>query len=245
MLGRLFASLRSKQTSQTRFAPLAPNEPFYAVGDVHGCSALLAGLLAKFDPALPVVMVGDYVDRGDDSRGVLTMLMDRPGTTCLRGNHEQMLIDYLARPEEAGARFLRNGGLQTLASFGIGGVQPTSEPALLADKAEALRAAMGQPMIDWLDRLPCQFSSGNVAVVHAGADPAVPMDLQAPRNLMWGHRDFPSKDRSDGLWIIHGHTIVPSVDIEPGRIAIDTGAYATGRLSAVLVEERGASVLQS
>jgi serine/threonine protein phosphatase 1 len=189
MLGRLFASLRSKQTSQTRFAPLAPNEPFYAVGDVHGCSALLAGLLAKFDPALPVVMVGDYVDRGDDSRGVLAMLMDRPGTTCLRGNHEQMLIDYLARPEEAGARFLRNGGLQTLASFGIGGVQPTSEPALLADKAEALRAAMGQPMIDWLDRLPCQFVVGQCGGrpcrgrprrADGSAGPAQP-DVGAPR----------------------------------------------------------------
>lgn len=245
MFGRLLASLRGQPSAQAGFAPPAPAEPFYAVGDVHGCSALLRDLLARFDPGVPVVMVGDYVDRGEDSRGVLDLLMTRPGTTCLRGNHEQMLIDYLVRPEDAGGRFLRNGGMQTLASFGIGGVQPTSEAALLAAKAEDLREAMGQPTIDWLTALPCQIVSGNVAVVHAGADPAVPMDLQAPRNLIWGHRDFAAKARTDGLWIVHGHTIVPAVDIAPGRIAIDTGAYATGRLSAVLVAEGGASVLHT
>ncbi|SMY06277.1 metallophosphoesterase family protein [Flavimaricola marinus] len=244
MLGRLFRSLRA-QPSKGVFGPVAPAEPFYAVGDVHGRSDLLTKLLSQFDPDTRVVMVGDYIDRGDESRAVLDLLTNRPGTVCLRGNHEQMLIDFLSKPAAAGARFLRNGGLQTLASYGIGGVLPTSADDLLAEKAAQLHEAMGAETVDWLRELPYQFQSGNVVVVHAGADPNVPMDLQAPRHLMWGHKDFPAKDRQDGLWIVHGHTIVPQVDIEPGRIAIDTGAYATGRLSAVLVNESGAHVIQA
>jgi len=90
---------------------------------------------------------------------------------------------------------------------------------------------MGPRTLQWLTDLTYQHRSGNLAVVHAAAAPDVPMELQAPRHLMWGHKDFPLTDRQDGIWIIHGHTIVPSDDIEPGRIALDTGAYATNRLS--------------
>lgn len=244
MLGRLFRSLRS-QPPKAEFGPVSPEEPFYAVGDVHGRLDLLTRLLAKFDPAKRVVMVGDYVDRGDDSKGVLSLLMARPNTVCLRGNHEQMLIEFLEKPEKTGGRFLHNGGLQTLASFGIGGVLPGSDDAALVEAAQELRTAMGPEMIKWLSTLPYQFRSGNLAVVHAAAAPTVPMDLQAPRHLMWGHKDFPLTQRQDGTWIVHGHTIVPSVDIEPGRIALDTGAYATNRLSAVLFEASGIEVFHA
>lgn len=236
-------------------APLAPEVPFYALGDLHGRDDLLQQLLQQLydiaDPQACLVCVGDYIDRGENSADVLRRIHDLQREAgadvmiCLRGNHEQMLLDYLARPDEAGARFLRNGGLQTLASFGVGGVSATSPGAALIDKALEMREAMGPKMVAWLDGLGYQYLSGNVAVVHAAANPSASMSEQAHRHMIWGHRDFPQKDRQDGIWVIHGHTIVPSVDIEPGRIAVDTGAYATGVLSAVAITESGTDILTS
>ncbi|MCV2882222.1 metallophosphoesterase family protein [Actibacterium sp. XHP0104] len=232
-------------------APLSPEAPFVAVGDIHGCDDLLAGLLdrlAAHDRQAPLVFVGDYVDRGAYSAQVLARLQDmqqsRPAqVTCLRGNHEEMLLLFLGDPEKYGAYWLRYGGAATLSSFGLGWVNERATPEALRDAAHDLRAALGEGALGWLQSLPRAWHSGNVSVVHAGADPALPMDQQTDRALTWGHPDFLRLPRQDGRWVVHGHTITDEPGADQGRVAIDTGAYATGRLTAVHVTPGGATFL--
>lgn len=214
---------------------MAPERPFIAVGDIHGRVDLLEQFL-DLAPAHPVVCVGDYVDRGDHSAEVLRRLFERSDITCLSGNHEEMMLKFVENPEQAGPRWLRYGGLQTLASFGIAGVTDSSSGKALTDARDALRGAMGDALIGWMQGLATHWQSGNVAVVHAGADPARTIKEQKTQALHWGHPDFARRERKDGIWIVHGHTIVDEPVAENGRIAIDTGAYATGTLTAALIE---------
>lgn len=217
------------------FPATAPDSPFIAVGDIHGCAGLLTRFL-ETEPACPVICVGDYVDRGDHSADVLRLLHGRPDIVCLSGNHEEMMLNFLDNPARTGPRWLRYGGLQTLASFGITGVVESSGAEALTEAGAALRSAMGLDLLAWMRGLPTSWQSGNVAVVHAGADPARAMDAQDTKTLRWGHPDFDRRTRDDGVWVVHGHTIVDVPVASRGRIALDTGAYATGRLTAALIE---------
>jgi serine/threonine protein phosphatase 1 len=227
------------EASRAHEEPLRPERPFVAIGDVHGRADLLHEidrLIATRCAAWPVVFLGDYVDRGENSRDALNLLMsvppDRdPPVTCLMGNHEHMLLDFLDSPGEAGPRWLRNGGLQTLAA--------------LRDLRDRLADTMGADMIAWLRARPLTWHSGNVWAVHAGADPDLPMAEQAAGTLLWGHPAFHRQQRTDGQWVVHGHTVVTEPQVRAGRIAVDTGAYATGCLSAALVTRDGVSFLQT
>ena len=205
---------------------VSPATPFVVIGDIHGRNDLLQRVLAGLDDAHTVVCVGDYVDRGDESAAVLRTLAARPDITCLLGNHEAMMLDFIDAPENNGNRWMRYGGLQTVASFGISGVHENADTETMKATRDALVAAMGDDLIGWLRTLPTYFISGNVAVVHAGADP-------------YGHPDFGTVARPDKMWVIHGHTIVDTPMVTNGCIAIDTGAYATGRLTAVVVTDQG------
>lgn len=237
---------RPAPVAEAEMPPLTPERPFVAIGDVHGRADLLAALDSRIAAeagaeGLPVVFLGDYVDRGEQSREVLGMLMDattqdRARITCLMGNHERMLLDVLDAPEIHAARWLRNGGLQTLMSFGVRPPQGQSHDIdALFDMRAALAEAMGEAMIDWLRARPLTWQSGNVWAVHAGADPAQPMAAQEAGVLLWGHSEFRRQPRPDGQWVIHGHSIVAAPQVAGGRIAVDTGAYATGRLTAAFV----------
>lgn len=213
---------------------LAPEAPLAVVGDIHGREDLLDLMLARLAPLeAQIVFVGDYVDRGASSAGVLRRLMGLSagagGAICLKGNHEDMLLRFLDDPEGM-AEWLTYGGLETLSSFGITEAEGGPRAA-----AEALRAAMGADMVDWLAGLPLLHQSGNVAVSHAGADPARAITDQSAAALVWGHTGYGRMQRSDGIWVVHGHVIVPRVTVQRGHINVDTGAYKTGRLSAALV----------
>ncbi len=216
-------------------AALAPEQPFVAIGDVHGrddlCDALL-GRLAREHPDLPVVFVGDYIDRGEQSCAVLRRLMGRPELVCLLGNHEDMCLQFLDAPEKIGPVWMRNGGVDTLASFGVA-LQAGAGAGAFTAARDRLEAAMGAALVDWLRNRPLLWRSGNVWVSHAGADPARPMAEQPRDTLLWWRPD--GRARDDGQRVVHGHTIVPEPEIAQGRIAIDTGAYATGRLTAAVV----------
>ncbi len=198
------------------------------IGDVHGRADLLARALED-SRGIPTVCVGDYIDRGPQSADVLAMLRARPDVTCLAGNHEDMLLAFLDAPEQAGPTWLRHGGEATVESFGLNGDLARGGP--LADLRDALAAAMGEDLIGWLRDLPVLHINGNVAVVHAAADPAKPLDQQDRRTLLWGHPGFARGRRRDGMWVVHGHTVVAQPSLANGRIAVDTGAYATNRLT--------------
>lgn len=121
-----------------------------------------------------MVCLGDYIDHGPNSAAVLHLLQALPGITCLRGNHEEMLLRFLEDPNGRGQRWLRHGGLETLASFGVAsGCTPDA-------MRDDLYVAMGERTVAWLADLPRLFQSGNVAAAHAGADPAVPITAPMP-----------------------------------------------------------------
>ena len=232
-----------------------PSQPFYAVGDIHGRDDLLGRMIDVIrqdaqGKAVRIVCVGDVIDRGDASAAVLHRLLaitqdPKSDLVCLRGNHEDMMRHFLRDPERHGARWLRHGGLQTLASFGIAGVSESTAGAGLRVARDQLATAMGGTLLGWLEALPLQWSSGNVTVVHAGADPARPIEAQDGDTLVWGHPDFRRVCRHDGQWIVAGHTVVETPEVRDGRISIDTGAYATGRLTAVHVAAQGLRFLQA
>jgi serine/threonine protein phosphatase 1 len=215
--------------------PIAPDRPFYVIGDVHGRFDLLGQLLKQLESGHEVVLAGDYVDRGDSSAAVLRFLADQPQMTCLMGNHEAMMLEFLDDPVANAPFWFRHGGLETLRSFSIANPEADLSRDGLIGLRDQLAAAMGTELITWLRNLPLWYRNGNVAVVHAGADPSRPIENQLPHHLLWGHSDFHRKPRRDGIWVVHGHTIVPAPSVRHGRVAIDTGAYASDRLSAALL----------
>lgn len=221
--------------SLPEFPPRRPETELAVVGDVHGMIHLFEPLLARIvqdHPQAQIICVGDLIDRGDASRAVLQTAFDhRDALRVVMGNHEEMMIAFLDDPDQAGPRWLRNGGLQTLASFGIAppGTAATRDEYLAI--RDRLRAAVGDDMESWLRGLPRYFLSGNIAITHAGADPWLPVTQQPEENLTWGHPDCGRRRRTDGTWIVHGHVIVPTPQVVDGVIAIDTGAFAGGRLT--------------
>lgn len=234
-----------------RFFPLSrgsmprPSRPLAVIGDLHGRVDLLEQMVEKIaeeaGTKYALIFLGDYIDRGENSAKVLTILQALQDSLwpsdviCLKGNHEVMMLEFLDAPEDAGAFWLKNGGAYTLASFGIHPPAPT--PAALCGARNALRSAMSCKTEAWLRALPLSYSSGNVFMVHAGANPHYPLDQQDEAYLIWGHPDFFRVPRSDNIWIAHGHTIFDVPAAQDGRISIDTGAYATHRLTAALISD--------
>lgn len=223
-----------KGKPSARFAPADPGLALCAIGDVHGRLDLLEQLLSRLPQDRPIFLVGDVIDRGDQSAQVMDYLMARPDLVCLRGNHEAMLISFLLEPELKGRRWLHNGGVETLESFGITGLTETATDAALRGARDAIFDALGDAGLRWLSDLPAVRWSGNVVITHAGADPNLPMDEHDETTFVWGHPDFLRKPRTDGFWVVHGHTIMDRPVAAEGRISIDTGAYATGRLTAAV-----------
>ncbi|MFW8594302.1 metallophosphoesterase family protein [Cribrihabitans neustonicus] len=232
----VLSSFMRKFGKGAAFANPAPGAPLCVIGDVHGCLPLLERLLAQVPADHRVILAGDYIDRGPYSAGVLRYLSARPELTCLMGNHEDMLLGFLQEPARDGPLWIGNGGLQTLASFGVRGPGPRMSGEDLGLCRDRLREAMGEALIAWLAGLKTSVLSGSVLVAHAGADPRAAPSEQERETLLWGHPDFCRIPRSDGIWVVHGHTIVFRAAAKQGRIALDTGAFATGRLSAVCLD---------
>lgn len=224
----------------------------YAVGDIHGRIDLLDKLLAKIDadarrkPAARTIEIylGDYVDRGPASREVIDRLLarsDERETVFLKGNHEAFLQDFLQRPEVL-ADWSQCGGLQTLSSYGLTpSFNPSGEePAALS---HALKAAFPAAHEAFLKRLSMYFECGDFFFVHAGIRPGVPLDQQEPEDLLWIREEFLLCEDAFKKMIVHGHTPVTTPEFRPNRINIDTGAYATGLLTCLRIEDDQYSVL--
>ena len=231
-----------------------PASTTYVVGDLHGRADLLELMLELIDAHIggtgsadpQLVFVGDYVDLGPDSAGVLSRLAeltrDFPdNVTCLMGNHERMLLDFLDDPALRGPRWIRAGGAATLESFRISPDNLTASATAedWADAARRLAATLDESGRAWLADRPLSWCSGNLWVVHAGADPARPMADQSSRVLLWGHPEFDSAPRGDDAWVAHGHTERDVPLVAEGRIAVDTAAWSTGRLTAIAIAPDG------
>jgi len=232
----MLSSLLRRIGRRGAFEMPSPDDPICVIGDVHGCILQLERLLPKIPQDHRVILVGDYIDRGEHSADVLRFVSAQTDFTCLKGNHEDMLLQFLEDPERYGPRWLRYGGIQTLASYGLAGIRPEMDKGELKDCRDRLQEAMGDTLCRWLTRLKTHELSGNVLVAHAGADPVCAPGSQSEKTLIWGHPGFQTVDRRDGMWVVHGHTIVNQATAKRGRIAIDTGAYATGVLSAVCLD---------
>lgn len=232
---------KRKGTTDEMPMPAPDGGPIWAIGDIHGCADQLDGLLDKIAAdgggRDALVFLGDYADRGPDSARVfqrvraLSTQTDR-AVTCLLGNHDRMLLDFLADPARAGARFLGNGGQETLFSYGVMPDRSGSVEERLMAQATAFAAAFAD-MADWLSARPLWHQSGTCLFVHAQTDPALPMTEQSEDVLLWERPPKHIRPRTDKAWVIHGHTVVPQPRIEGGHIAIDTGAFRGGPMTAV------------
>ncbi len=229
---------------------LSPETPIIAIGDVHGRLDLLDGLMPW---ALSVaarlggqiVLLGDYVDRGPESAGVLAylrlMLARNLPITPLAGNHEQMLLEFLRRPT-LGRAWLRHGGRATLKSFGVAPPPPAADMRALSRAAPALDLAMPEATQDFLAALPLSFRSGNLFCSHAGRSRRRPVTRQPAATLLWGRgvEEAPAPwtpaQRRSG-WSVQGHVTTALPLVGDNRISIDTGAWKTGRLTAALIQK--------
>ena len=228
----------------------------YAVGDIHGCIIQLEATLAMIDldcafgtaeaaDDVIEVYLGDYVDRGPDSRAVMDRLVERSAqhhTVFLAGNHEALMLEFLdgGLPAEA---WCRVGGYQTLTSYGV-------SPDLVATAAsdevcEALRERLPSSHRALLDSTRDYWAVDGYVFVHAGLRPGVPLERQSRDDLLWIRDSFYRSDEDFGAVVVHGHTPVDEPEFARSRINIDTGAFATGRLTCLCIDGEGPRILTS
>ncbi|MCC8935220.1 Serine/threonine-protein phosphatase 1 [Bradyrhizobium ivorense] len=243
--------LSPRRSHPSRHKPRLPDGVrIYAMSDIHGCAHLLKQMLRVIDAdvarsrprhAIEVYM-GDYVDRGPDSRATLDILINRSrrgNTVFLKGNHEVFLGNVLRNPSLL-TEWLHVGGLYTLMSYGLA---PSSAPgeeerqALVRDLARA----MPRQHLEFLARLRLTFSCGDFFFVHAGVRPGVPLAEQQEADLLWIREEFLRSKQNFGKYIVHGHTPVQMPELLDNRANIDTGAFATGNLTLLTIQ--GSSML--
>ena len=235
---------------RTAPATLPAGERVYAIGDVHGCldrlralhHAVAADIAARPVASATLVHLGDYVDRGPDSAGVLGLLADEAppaGVSVvvnLLGNHEAMMLDALTgRSPLAVRHWLLNGGDATLRSLGL---EDEVDPAAWASRLPAR-------WLEFLRTLALTHGAGGYLFVHAGLRPGVPITAQTREDLLWIREPFLSAAASFGAVAVHGHTPVPAPVVRPNRIGIDTGAVMGGRLTCAVLEEDQIGFLDS
>jgi serine/threonine protein phosphatase 1 len=235
---------RSKQA----FAPAETR--IYAVGDIHGRVDLLIDALDRIDDDIhrrPIsrtieVFLGDYIDRGPDSKSVIDHLavrMVRRHAICLRGNHEQLLEQFLRDPE-AIRDWVQLGAMQTLASYGIALTDRSNRITPFALQQQFLRRFPRTHEL-FLQCLRDSFSCGDFLFVHAGIRPGVPLARQDPEDLRWIREEFLQSSVDHGKIVVHGHTPVNHPEFHNNRINIDTGAWRSGVLTTIAIE--GADVI--
>ena len=229
----------------------------YAIGDIHGQLDLLRAAHDRVEADraregtrdAPLVHVGDLVDRGPDSCGVIELMMALVAqdhrVTVLKGNHDNMFVLFAQDTPTEDPHLRRDlswlhprlGGQDTLASYGI----DTDSP--LKEVHRQTRAMVPGAHIAFLDALPLSLVHEDVLAVHAGIRPGVPLHQQTPQDLYWIRGGFLDDLTDHGALVVHGHTTVIGVELHPNRLALDTGAAYGGPLSAVAIEGRDVYLL--
>ncbi len=212
----------------------------YAIGDIHGCLAPLKELMAQIAPKPEdeVVFLGDYIDRGPDSKGVLDYLVanHKPNWHYLRGNHEQMLLEWLGTPNPlAAANWLLNGGHQTLQSY----VPREKLDEVRGEGAHILlQSYIPHTHVELLNSLPLFYETADYYFCHAGINLDRSLADQEQDDLLWIRRKFLQDPRPTPKLVVHGHTPVDKTDISKDRINLDTGCVYGGSLTAIALPEK-------
>jgi diadenosine tetraphosphatase ApaH/serine/threonine PP2A family protein phosphatase len=236
--------------------PIAPDLRIYAVGDVHGRADLLhrlhamiaADAIAAPEPRRRLVYLGDYVDRGPDSSRVLDLLTEAPldgfERVCLKGNHEDAMLRFLSDEITIAPTWFGFGGARTLESYGLAVPDPADAFALMQTQRQ-LAAVLPIAHHRFLRQLATVHAEGGFLFAHAGVRPGVPLDRQSEDDLIWIRAPFLQSSAAFGSIVVHGHSVAREVEFRPNRIGIDTGAYATGRLTCLVIAPGGMSLLQT
>lgn len=253
----MFARLRKILGTSTDAGRSLPSVPagtrYYAIGDVHGrrdlFDALVAAIEVDDERAQPaqttIVLLGDLVDRGPDSAGVVESaiaLADRRAVVLLVGNHEEMFLDSFS---DTGVlrHFLRHGGRETVLSYGM--PRDRYDDATLEGLQQLMAEFIPPAHRAFLAAGADQLVAGDYIFVHAGIAPGVPLAEQQPHHLRWIREPFLEHGAPHERFVIHGHTITDEIDVRSNRFGIDTGAYRTGRLTALVLEGEGRRVIQA
>jgi serine/threonine protein phosphatase 1 len=228
----------------------------YAFGDVHGRADLLRGVFAAIEKDRGeaiglrhvIVGLGDYVDRGGAVHDVLQMLIhgvDGCELVALRGNHEQMLLDFLEDPQRHGTAWIANGALDTLRAYGvdIGGIGRPNDAELRSIR-DAFARSIPPSHLLFLEHLALSYTSGDYFFAHAGVRPTKSVEQQVARDLLWIRQGFADRDEPTDKFVVHGHTPVEQPYFGRYRVNLDTGAYFTNRLSCLVLENTAVRLLE-
>lgn len=247
MFKGLFRKSERSAVPGRRAAKLPDGLRVYAIGDIHGRLDLLtqmhetirADAAQSGAPHRCVVYLGDYIDRGLESRQVVDYLLDEPlegfEPVYLMGNHEQVLLQFLEDPG-VGPNWFFFGGDATLYSYRVPGASPAIDAARLAKVQTGFQNALPPRHLAFYRDLAYQHRAGDYLFVHAGIKPGVPAERQSETDLLWIREEFLDSTADHGAIVVHGHTIAPEPVVRPNRIGIDTGAYASGKLTALVLE---------
>lgn len=253
MISKLFRSRARRDAGPTGAVP--PGLRVYAIGDIHGRLDLLEQLLSQIetdnaarpDAKVQLVFLGDLIDRGPHSADVVELMMglkrQHPDTRFLMGNHEEVFLLALGGDKKALRFFTRIGGRETILSYGI---SPEQYDSVDFDELLVLaQARVPTQHGEFLASFEDMVILGDYAFVHAGIHPDIPLGSQKTSDLRWIREKFLDHPGPHEKIIVHGHSISADVEVQNNRIGLDTGAYASGRLTAMGLEGDSRWVLQT
>lgn len=220
----------------------------YAVGDIHGSLVplrLLRDAIREHAEANPVerkclIYLGDYIDRGFDSRAVIELLVSDPlpgfEHVFLKGNHEDGMLRFLADGSNT-LFWVAYGGIPTMISYGVKPPDPPTDEDEVTRARKELAQKLPPAHLDFLAKLEPYRVEGDYLFVHAGIRPGVPLDEQREEDFLWIREEFLRSQQEFGKCVVHGHSITRQPDFQPNRIGIDTGAFASGTLTCLVLED--------
>lgn len=246
----------SKPSGSSNLPEAAIGDRIYAVGDIHGRFDLWQDLLGQIRDhsssldnrkSRQIIILGDMIDRGEQSREVLEALYTAQRNrkvTVLLGNHEEAMLRAIDGEPGAMRSWLKFGGDATLRSFDIDppGRNDEFDPIELA---RTFTNKIPEKWIDWLRSRPISARSNDYFFCHAGIKPGVVLKKQSRSDMLWIRNSFLNSDAAHGVVIVHGHSITPDIELRHNRIGVDTGAYRTGMLTAVYLEEKKCGVMST
>jgi serine/threonine protein phosphatase 1 len=248
MFSKWFGGGRKTQPARARRAAVPAGYRVYAIGDIHGRLDLLTALHSDIlddskqhphDGTNVLIYLGDYIDRGPYSREVIEYLMRDPlpgfESVRLMGNHDEAILKFLEDPA-IGPSWSSFGGEATLLSYGVRAPSGIIGAARWEDMRRQLAENMPESHVAFLRALKTSVEAGDYMFVHAGVRPGVPLAAQRQEDLLWIRDTFLDSALDHGKVVVHGHTPVDAPEVRPNRIGVDTGAFASGVLTAVVLE---------